>query len=30
MKLQVKGRNVDVTDALFAYSERKLGRLAGH
>jgi putative sigma-54 modulation protein len=30
MKLQVKGRNVDVTDALFAYSERKLGKLARH
>jgi putative sigma-54 modulation protein len=30
MKLQVQGRNVDVTDALFAYSERKLGKLARH
>ena len=30
MKLQVKGRNVDVTDALFNYSERKLGKLARH
>jgi putative sigma-54 modulation protein len=30
MKLQVKGRNVDVTDSLFSYAERKLGKLARH
>ncbi len=30
MKLQVKGRNVDVTDALFGYAERKLGKLSRH
>jgi putative sigma-54 modulation protein len=30
MRLQVKGRSVDVTDALFAYAERKLGKLARH
>ena len=30
MKLQVKGRNVDVTDSLFAHAERKLGKLAKH
>jgi putative sigma-54 modulation protein len=28
MNLQVKGRNVDVTDALFAHAEKKLGKLA--
>lgn len=28
MKLQVKGKNVAVTDALFAHAERKLGRIA--
>ena len=28
MKLQVKGRNVDVTDSLFSHAERKLGKLA--
>jgi putative sigma-54 modulation protein len=30
MNLQVKGRNVDVTDALFSHAERKLGKLARH
>ncbi|MGZ4431713.1 MAG: ribosome hibernation-promoting factor, HPF/YfiA family [Gaiellales bacterium] len=30
MRLQVKGRNVDVTDPLFSYAERKLGKLARH
>src|SRR4249919_4356873 len=30
MKLQVKGRNVDVTDSLFSHAERKLGKLARH
>src|SRR5437763_2780717 len=30
MKLQVQGRNVDVTDAIFAYAERKLGKLSRH
>ena len=30
MKLQVKGRNVDVTDSLFSHAERKLGKLAKH
>src|SRR4051812_11952664 len=30
MRLQVKGRNVDVTDNLFAYAEKKLGKLAKH
>ena len=30
MKLQVKGRNVEVTDSLFSYAERKLGKLARH
>ncbi|MDX6555775.1 MAG: putative sigma-54 modulation protein [Miltoncostaeaceae bacterium] len=28
MQLQVKGRNMDVTDALFDHAERKLGKLA--
>lgn len=28
MQLQVKGKNVPVTDALFAHAERKLGKLA--
>jgi putative sigma-54 modulation protein len=28
MKLQVKGRNLPVTDALFEHAERKLGKLA--
>lgn len=28
MQLQVKGRNLPVTDALFDHAERKLGRLA--
>ncbi len=28
MELQVKGRNLPVTDALFDHAERKLGRLA--
>lgn len=28
MQLQVKGRNVEVTDAIHAYAERKLGKLA--
>jgi len=30
MKLQVKGRNVAVTDSLFSHAERKLGKLAKH
>jgi len=30
MNLQVKGRNVDVTDALFSHAERKLAKLARH
>ena len=30
MRLQVKGRHVEVTDALFSYAERKLGKLARH
>jgi putative sigma-54 modulation protein len=30
MNLQVKGRNVDVTDALFAHAERKLQKLSRH
>lgn len=30
MNLQVKGRNVDVTDALFAHAERKLGKVSRH
>lgn len=30
MDLQVKGRNVDVTDPLFSYAERKLGKLSRH
>jgi putative sigma-54 modulation protein len=30
MRLQVQGRNVDVTDALFAHAERKLGKLSRH
>ena len=28
MQLQVKGKNLPVTDALFAHAERKLGKLA--
>jgi putative sigma-54 modulation protein len=28
VQLQVKGKNVDVTDALFDHAERKLGKLA--
>ena len=27
MRLQVKGRHVDVTDSLFQYAEKKLGKL---
>jgi putative sigma-54 modulation protein len=30
MNLQVMGRNVDVTDSLFTYAERKLGKLSRH
>jgi putative sigma-54 modulation protein len=30
MRLQVMGRNVDVTDTLHAYAERKLGKLSRH
>ncbi|HUZ84405.1 MAG TPA: ribosome-associated translation inhibitor RaiA [Gaiellales bacterium] len=30
MRLQVQGRNVDVTDALFAHAEKKLGKLSRH
>ena len=30
MRLQVKGKHVDVTDALFSYAERKLGKLSRH
>ncbi len=30
MRLQVKGRNIDVTDPLFGYAERKLGKLSRH
>ena len=30
MRLQVKGRHVDVTDSLFQYAEKKLGKLARH
>lgn len=30
MNLQVKGRNVDVTDALFSHAEKKLGKIARH
>jgi ribosome hibernation promoting factor len=30
MRLQVKGRNVDVTDSLFGYAEKKLGKLSRH
>ena len=30
MRLQVKGRHLDVTDALFQYAERKLGKLSKH
>ena len=30
MRLQVKGRNVDVNDSLFSYADRKLGKLAKH
>jgi ribosome hibernation promoting factor len=30
MRLQVKGRHIDVTDSLFQYAERKLGKLARH
>ena len=28
MRLQVKGRHIDVTDSLFQYAEKKLGKLA--
>jgi putative sigma-54 modulation protein len=30
MRLQVNGRHIDVTDSLFQYAERKLGKLARH
>ena len=30
MRLQVTGRHIDVTDSLFQYAERKLGKLARH
>jgi putative sigma-54 modulation protein len=30
MRLQVKGRHIDVTDSLFSYAERKLAKLARH
>ena len=30
MRLQVKGRTVDVTDAMATYAERKLGKLSRH
>jgi putative sigma-54 modulation protein len=30
VRLQVKGRNVDVSDSLFTHAERKLGKLAKH
>jgi putative sigma-54 modulation protein len=30
MRLQVKGKNVEVTDAIQVYAERKLGKLARH
>ena len=30
MRLQVKGRNIDITDPLFGYAERKLGKLSRH
>jgi len=30
MRLQVKGRHIDVTDSLFQYAERKLSKLARH
>jgi len=30
MRLQVKGRHIDVTDSLFSYAERKLGKLSKH
>ena len=30
MRLQVKGRHTEVTDALFSYAERKLGKVARH
>src|ERR1700759_1645479 len=30
MRLQVKGRHIDVTDSLFQYAERKLGKIARH
>ena len=30
MRLQVKGRHIDVTDSLFQYAEKKLGKLARH
>ena len=28
MRLQVKGKNVEVTEAIHTYAERKLGKLA--
>ena len=30
MRLQVKGRHIEVTDSLFEYAERKLGKLSRH
>ena len=30
MRLQVTGRHIDVTDSLFQYAEKKLGKLARH
>src|SRR4051794_18428370 len=30
MRLQVKGRNLDVSDSLYSHAERKLGKLAKH
>jgi putative sigma-54 modulation protein len=30
MRLQVKGRHIDVTDSLFQYAEKKLGKMARH
>ena len=30
MRLQVKGRHIEVTDSLFQYAERKLSKLARH
>src|SRR3954451_17867338 len=30
MRLQVKGRHINVTDSLFSYAERKLAKMARH